>query len=63
MTSDFWQVGQATSDFAKYASVVKVVGQVKNTQKTSDVICECSLVEKEKKLLIGPKQGLSQFAS
>ena len=40
------QVGQATSDFTKQAYVVKylirVGRQVKNTQKTSDVICECS---------------------
>ena len=41
MTSDF-QVGQAASDFNKQANVVKylirVVTQVKNAQKTSDVL-------------------------
>ena len=41
------QVGQATSDFTKQAYVVMhliwVGRQVKNTQKTSDVICECYL--------------------
>ena len=49
MTSKFQigrQVGQVASDFTKVAFVVKylirVGRQVKNTQKPSDVICECS---------------------
>ena len=48
MTSDFQvgrYLGQAASGFTKQAYVVKylirVGRQVKNTQKTSDVICEC----------------------
>ena len=47
MTSDFYvgkKVGQAASDFTKQAYVVKylirVGRQVKNTQKTSDILCE-----------------------
>ena len=43
------QVGQAASDFTKQAYVVnhliRVGRQVKNTQKTSDVIYECSLFQ------------------
>ena len=49
MTSDFSgrQVGQAASDFTKYAYVIKhliwVGREVKNAPKASDVIYECYL--------------------
>ena len=54
----FRQVGQASSDFTKQAYVVKYlirVGRSKISPKTSDVICECSLlriiVEREFQIL------------